>query len=63
LRQLFRQLQLQHESLGAEQQKEINALAASRLKEQASQIQKVSAQVELSKAPAKTVAKQPVKHL
>jgi hypothetical protein len=42
----------------AGQRKEINALAAA-VKEQASQVQKVSAQVELSKAqPQKVVNKQ-----
>jgi len=42
------------ETLNAQQQSEIKALAAT-LRDQASQIQKVSAQVELEKAPAQTV--------
>ena len=42
------------ETLNAQQQREIKALAAT-LKEQASQIQKVSAQLELEKASAQTV--------
>jgi uncharacterized coiled-coil protein SlyX len=45
-------------SIAAEQHKEINALAAA-VKEQAAQVQKVSAQVELSKtAPQMVVNKQ-----
>jgi hypothetical protein len=42
------------EATAAQQQKEIKALTAS-LKEQASQIQKVSAQLELSKTALRTV--------
>ena len=42
------------EMINAQQQREIEALAAT-LREQASQIQKVSAQLELEKAPAQTV--------
>jgi hypothetical protein len=42
------------EMINAQQQRETKALAAT-LREQASQIQKVSAQVELEKAPAQTV--------
>ena len=43
------------ETINTQQQREIKALAAT-LREQASQIQKVSAQLELEKAPAQTVA-------
>ena len=43
------------EMINAQQQREIKALAAT-LREQASQIQKVSAQLEMQKAPAQTVA-------
>ena len=46
------------ETTDAEQQREIQALSAS-LKEQASQIQKVSAQVELSKPAPQTVLNNP----
>jgi hypothetical protein len=42
------------ETINTQQQREIKALAAT-LREQASQIQKVSAQLELEKAPAQTV--------
>jgi hypothetical protein len=42
------------EMINAQQQREVKALAAT-LREQASQIQKVSAQLELEKAPAQTV--------
>ena len=42
------------EMINAQQQRETKALAAT-LRNQASQIQKVSAQVELEKAPAQTV--------
>jgi hypothetical protein len=42
------------QSINAEQQKEIQALTAS-LKEQAAQIQKVSAQIEVSKRAPQTV--------
>src|SRR5262249_51529003 len=42
------------ETISAQQEREIKALAAT-LREQASQIQKVSAQLELEKAPAQTV--------
>ena len=43
------------ETINAQQQREVKALAAT-LREQASQIQKVSAQLELEKASAQTVA-------
>ena len=42
------------EMINAQQQKEVKALAAT-LREQASQIQKVSAQIEMEKAAAQTV--------
>src|SRR5260370_11475681 len=50
----FAQQQKESQSIAAQQQKEIQALTAS-LKEQAAQIQKVSAQVELSKPAPRTV--------
>jgi trimeric autotransporter adhesin len=46
------------EANDAAQQQEIKALAAT-VKEQAAQIQKVSAQLELQKPPAQTVANNP----
>ena len=49
------QQQKDSQSTAAEQQREIKALAAS-LKEQAAQIQKVNAQIELQKSPTQTVA-------
>ena len=48
------QQQKESQSIAAQQQKEIQALTAT-LKEQASQIQKVSARLELQKAPPQTV--------
>jgi len=44
--------------INAQQQRQVNALAAT-LKEQAAQIQKVSAQLELEKAPTQTVINDP----
>jgi len=52
--ELIRQHQPDVQATVAEQQKEIQALTAS-LKEQASQIQKVSAQLEVSKPAPQTV--------
>jgi hypothetical protein len=48
------QLKNDFEATVAQQQKEIESLTA-QLREQASQIQKVSAQVEMSKPPAEVV--------
>ena len=50
----FTQQQKDFQATAAQQQKEIQALTAS-LKEQASQIQKVSDQLELSKSAPRTV--------
>ena len=52
------QQQKDSQSTAAEQQKEIKALTAS-LKEQASQIQKVNAQIELQSVPPSTVVNNP----
>ena len=52
------QQQKDSQSTAAEQQKEIKALAAS-LKEQAAQIQKVNAQIELQSVPPSTVVNNP----
>jgi parvulin-like peptidyl-prolyl isomerase len=55
LKSALTQQQKQAQATAAQQQKEIKALTAS-LKEQASQIQKVSAQVELTKLAPQLVA-------
>ena len=52
------QQQKDSQSTAAEQQREIKALAAS-LKEQAAQIQKVNAQIELQSVPPSTVVNNP----
>ena len=54
LKSTMAQQQKESQSIAAQQQKEIQALTAS-LKEQASQIQKVSAQIEMNRPAPQTV--------
>ena len=57
LKSAVAQQQKESQSIAAQQQKEIRALAAT-VREQASQIERVSAQLELQQAPAQTVVNQ-----
>jgi septal ring factor EnvC (AmiA/AmiB activator) len=54
LKSTVAQQQKESQSIAAQQQNEIRALTAT-VREQASQIERVSAQLELQKAPAQTV--------